>query len=45
MSDSTGSDTMRHRRFWTTSGFVLAAAATAVAALAVPRYRRNHRGI
>jgi hypothetical protein len=44
MSESTSSDTMRHRRYWTTSWFVLAAAATA-AALAVPRYRRNHRGI
>ena len=41
MSDST----MRHRHFWTTSWFVLAAAATAAAAMAVPRYRRNHRGV
>ena len=45
MSDSTSSDTMRHRRRWATSWFVLAAAATAAAALAVPRYRRSHRGI
>ena len=45
MSDSSSSDTMRHRRHWATSWFVLAAAATAAAALAVPRYRRNHRGI
>jgi hypothetical protein len=39
MSDST--DTI-HRRLWATGWFVLAAAA---AALAVPRYRRNHRTI
>ena len=44
MSDSS-SNTMRHRRFWATSWFVLAAVATAAAALAVPRYRRNHGAI
>ena len=42
MSDSS-SDTLRHRRSWATSWFVVAAIATAAAALAVPRYRRNHR--
>ena len=45
MSESTSNHTMRHRRFWATSWFVVAAAATAAAAMAVPRYRRNHRGI
>lgn len=45
MSDSTSNDTMRHRRLVATSWFVLATAATAAAALAVPRYRRNHSGI
>lgn len=45
MSDLPSSDVMRHRRLATTSWFVLAAAATAAAALAVPRYVRSHRGI
>lgn len=45
MSESTSNHTMRHRRFWATSWFVVAAAATAAAAMAVPRYRRNHRGV
>ena len=45
MSDSTSSGTMRHRRLRATSWFVLATAATTAAALAVPRYRRNHRPI
>ena len=44
MSD-TISETMRQRRLAATSWFVLAAAATTAAALAVPRFRRNHRGI
>ncbi|MCY4663655.1 MAG: hypothetical protein OXC00_03215 [Acidimicrobiaceae bacterium] len=45
MSDSTPIDTIRHRRNRTTSLFVLAAAATAAAALTVPRYVRSHRGV
>lgn len=45
MSDTTSSDTLRHRRNWATSWFVLAAAATATAALTVPRYVRNHRAL
>ena len=44
MSDST-SHTTDHRRFGAMSWFALVAAATAAAALAIPRYRRNHRGI
>ena len=44
MSDSTSSDTS-HRRLWARSWLVLAAAATAATALAVPRYRRSHRGV
>lgn len=45
MSDTTSSDTLSHRRNWATSWFVLAAAATAAVALAVPRYVRNHRAV
>ena len=44
MSDSTSHATA-HRRFGAMSWFALATAATAAAALAIPRYRRNHRGI
>lgn len=45
MSDSTSSHTTDHRRAGTMGWFALAAAATAAAALAIPRYRRNHRGV
>ena len=45
MSDSTSSHFTDHRRFGAKSWIALAAAATAAAALAIPRYRRNHRGI
>ncbi len=42
MSNTT---TNTHRRFRATSWFAIAAAATAATALAVPRYRRNHRSV
>lgn len=42
MSDSTTTD---HRRFGSKGWFAVAAAATAAAMLAIPRYRRSHRGI
>ena len=45
MPDSTSSHTTDHRRFGAMGWFAAAAAATAAAALAIPRYRRNHRGI
>ena len=44
MSDATN-NSLRRRRSRATTCVALAAAATAAAALAVPRYRRNHRGI
>ena len=44
MSDSTSHAT-GHRRFGAMSWIAVAAAATAAAVLAIPRYRRNHRGI
>ncbi len=43
MSDST-SHTTAHRRLGAVSWLAMVAAATA-AAVAIPRYRRNHRGI
>lgn len=45
MSDSTSSYATAHRRFGTKSWLALAAAATAAAALGIPRYRRSHRSI
>lgn len=42
MSDSTTTD---HRRFGAKGWLTVAAAATAAAVLAMPRYRRSHRGI
>lgn len=45
MSDSTISHITDHRRFGAKSWLAVAAAATAAAALAIPRYRRSHRGI
>ena len=44
MSDSTSHITDQ-RRFGAMGWFALVAAATAAAALAIPRYRRSHRGI
>ena len=44
MSDSTIHAT-DHRRFGAMSWIAVVAAATAAAVLAIPRYRRNHRGI
>ena len=44
MSDFT-SHTTGHRRFGAKGWIAMAAAATAAAALAVPRYRRSHRSI
>ena len=45
MSDSTSSHATDHRRFGSRGWLAVAAAATAAAVLAIPRYRRNHRGI
>lgn len=45
MSDSTSSFTTDHRRFGAKGWLAVAAAATAAAAVAIPRYRRNHRGV
>ena len=45
MSDSTSSHTTGHRHHGARSWLALAAAATAAAVLAVPWYRRSHRGL
>ena len=44
MSDSPSHAT-DHRRFGAMGWIAVAAAATAAAVLAIPRYRRSHRGI
>jgi uncharacterized protein involved in exopolysaccharide biosynthesis len=43
MPDSTSSHTIDHRRLGAMSWLAVAAAATAAAALAIPKYRRSHR--
>ena len=44
MSDTTGHIT-GHRRFGAKGWIAVAAATTAAAGLAIPRYRRSHRGV
>lgn len=43
MPDSTRSHTIDHRRFGAMGWLAVAAAATATAVVAIPKYRRSHR--